>query len=99
MRILDYVNPLIFIIAFCVGIFLTYISTPPPNVVLKYPTPLNAGKVVYRDSADMCYKYNAKQVQCPADKSKITETKIQHIEGKDDSGKSFFSRIKDKFFK
>ena len=99
MRLLDYINPFVLIIAFCVGIFLTYVSTPAPNIVIKYPTPQNAGKVVYRDSADMCYKYKSKKVQCPADKSKIEKIKIQHIENNDDSDKGIFSSIKDKFFK
>ena len=99
MRLFEYINPYIFIIAFCIGIFLTYISTPPPNIVIKYPTPHTAGKVIYRDSADMCYKYTSKKVQCPADKSKIESVKIQHVEGNDDnSEKGVFTLIKDKFF-
>ena len=99
MRILDYINPFVFIIAFCVGIFLTYISTPPPKIVIKYPNPDNVDKVTYKDSADTCYKYKAEKVQCPADKSKIEKVPIQHVEpNSDDSDKGVFELIKDKYF-
>ena len=30
----------------------------------------NAGKIVYRDSADVCYKYKANVVKCPKEKDK-----------------------------
>lgn len=99
MKILEYISPLWFILALCFGIFLTYISTPPPKVVIKYPTPDNVKKIVYRDTADTCYKYKAKQVQCPKDSSKIEFTKIQHVENNDNSKEGLFTKIKKNFFK
>lgn len=99
MRILDYINPFVFIIAFAVGVFLTYISTSYGQIVIKYPTPDNIKHTIYRDSADTCYKYKAKKVQCPADKSKIEKMPIQHVEpNSDDSEKGIFELIKDKYF-
>lgn len=99
MKILEYISPLWFILALCFGIFLTYISTPPPKVVIKYPTPDNVKKIVYRDTADTCYKYKAKQVQCPKDSSKIEFTKIQHVENNDNPKEGLFTKIKKNFFK
>lgn len=98
MKLLEYISPLWFAIALCVGIFLTYISTPPPKIVIKYPTPDNANKTVYRDSSDTCYRYKPEVVQCPKDKSKIEFTKIQHIENNDDPKEGLFSKIKRKYF-
>ena len=49
IKILDYVNPLSFFIAFCIGIFVVYISTPEPKVIYKYPTPDNVDKNIYKD--------------------------------------------------
>ncbi len=98
MNILEYINPLVFFISLCIGIFLTYISTPPPKIVIKYPTPNNSGKIIYRDTADMCYKYNSKEVECPTDSSDITVTNIQHIKNDDNPKEGIFTKIKRKFF-
>lgn len=75
----DYINPLAFFIALAIGLFLTYIYSPPKKIVIKWPTPENAGKIIYRDSADSCYKYKANEVECPDDKTKIKNNEIQHI--------------------
>ncbi len=77
MFLLDYIDPLIFLIALCIGLFYTYITTPYPQVIIKYPTPFNAGKITYVDKNNVCYKYHIKKVTCPADKSKIKNYQIQ----------------------
>ena len=64
-----YIDPTIFLISLFIGIFLTYIITPPPKIVVKYPTPYNAGKITYIDDNKVCYKYKANKVSCPTDKS------------------------------
>lgn len=67
----DYIIPLYFFISFSIGILISYLITPTPQIVIKYPTPDNAGKIIYKDSADVCYKYRAKEVSCPTDKTDI----------------------------
>jgi hypothetical protein len=57
-------NLLAFIIAFSFGIAYCYVSTPPSKVVVKFPSPNNAGKIVYRDNADNCFAFDANEVQC-----------------------------------
>ncbi len=76
---LKYIEPFYFFIALFIGMFFTYISTPIPDIIIKYPTPENAGRVIYKDDADVCYKYRAEEVQCPSDKSKIKQLDIQHV--------------------
>jgi len=40
--------------------------TPHRRAIVKYPTPYNAGKIVYKDETDgTCYKYKAQQTDCP----------------------------------
>ena len=75
----NYINPYYFMISLWIGFFFVYILTPTPDIILKYPTPENSGKIIYKDKADVCYKYEAKEVTCPADKSLIVDQKIQHI--------------------
>ena len=53
-----------FIIAFAFGIFWVYIVTPPQEVVVKFPSPYNAGGITYKDKSDSCYKYEAQEVEC-----------------------------------
>ena len=60
-------NPYAFLLAFAVGIFFCYITLPPMKIIIKHPTPDNAGKVVYHDEDDNCFKYNAEEVSCPTD--------------------------------
>ena len=62
-----------FLGAFLVGLAFTYILAPPNEVVIKFPSPYNAGKVVYKsdDVKDACYHYDASMVECPVDKARI----------------------------
>ena len=53
-----------FIIAFAIGIFYVYISSPKPKIIIKYPTPYNADKIVYKNDYDICYKYQVEEVKC-----------------------------------
>lgn len=56
----------IFLVCFSVGILYVYVVTPPKRTIVKYPTPYNAGKIVYKDPTDgTCYKYKAEQTDCP----------------------------------
>lgn len=76
----DYINPLAFFIALAIGLFLTYIYSPPKKIIIKWPTPENAGKIIYKDHSDSCYKYEANEIDCPDDKTKIKNQSIQYAE-------------------
>jgi hypothetical protein len=60
-----------FIIAFSVGLFVCYIMAPTPEVVIKFPSPYNAGRVLYKDKSDTCYRFRADRVACPINTSLI----------------------------
>jgi len=72
-----WIDPFWFILSLGVGLLYVYLTTRSPEVVIKYPTPENAGKIVYHDSNDVCYKYRAEKVACPVDKSKVKQFPIQ----------------------
>ena len=65
--------PIYFIISFAIGIFFTYILTGKPTVIIKYPTPYNSGKLIYKDKAKNCYKYSYDIIKCPLNKTKIVD--------------------------
>ncbi len=65
-------NPFVFVSAFAVGMLFIYVTTPAPEVVIKYPTPWNAGNIIYKhETADTCFVYNASKTSCPDDTSLI----------------------------
>ena len=71
MTLFTRINPTYFLIAFCVGILFVYLASPQPSVIVKFPTPYNAGKVTYRDKSNTCYQYKAEKTSCPAKKSLV----------------------------
>lgn len=60
-----------FIIAFIFGIFYVYVTAPKQRLIIKYPTPYNANKVVYKNVDDLCYKFKSEIVEC--DKKSIPQ--------------------------
>jgi len=75
MFLLEYIDPLVFMLALFVGLAYTYFTTPAPKILIKYPTPFNIKDTIYRDTNGVCYKYLINEVPCPQDKSKITFVK------------------------
>jgi hypothetical protein len=57
-------NFLAFLLAFMIGIFYVYVDTPKQRMIIKYPTPYNVDKMVYRGLNDECYKFRANEVKC-----------------------------------
>ena len=60
-----YISPIAFIVSLIIGLFFVYISHPSPEVILVYPTPDNTDKLLYKDKAGTCYKFEQEQVNCP----------------------------------
>ena len=96
---MQYLEPFYFFIALFIGMFLAYIYTPSPDVIIKYPTPENAGEIIYKDNADVCYKYEANEVECPKDKSKIKETELQQIDLDKKEKEGVFTNLSKRFSK
>lgn len=87
----EYFEPQYFFIAFFIGMLAVYISVPTPEVILRYPTPFNAGKLVYKDDADMCYVYDSKEVDCPS--FGVIDTPLQNVNNVDKNKNTFLSQI------
>ena len=67
----NFFDPLTFIISLFLGIFIIYSVTPPPKIIVKYPTPENSGRVIYKDEAHNCFKVISSEVNCPDNTSLI----------------------------
>lgn len=58
-------DPLAFLVAFGVGLLVTYAILPPSEIVIRFPTPYNAGRVTYKsEMSKECYTYEAEKVAC-----------------------------------
>lgn len=77
MNILDKIDIKIFFISLTIGLFMTYVFTPPPKIIYKYPTPDSADSLVYRDTVNNCFKYSSKQVKCPSNINNIKKIPTQ----------------------
>lgn len=72
-----YINIPVFLISLSVGILFVYLFQPDLKVIYVYPTPDNLNKIQYKDKAENCFKFEAQEIQCPADKSKIKDIPVQ----------------------
>jgi len=72
-----YINFPVFLLSLAIGILFVYLFQPELKVIYVYPTPDNQKKILYKDKTDNCFKFNAEEVQCPDDKTKIKNIPIQ----------------------
>ena len=81
-------------ISFLIGIFMTYITVPLPEIVIKYPTPYNS--IVYKDSSDMCYTYEPQKVDCSGKKLSVIPAQI--INNNSINNRNAFRKLYEKNF-
>jgi hypothetical protein len=75
--LLNYISIPVFLVSFAVGVFFVYILGPEIKTVYIYPTPENVDKVLFKDKADNCFRFEEQVVDCPKDKSLISNIPMQ----------------------
>lgn len=73
IKFTNYIDPNAFFISLALGLMFFYVIAPQKRVVIKYPNPENAGKVVYKDTNENCFKFKAEEVTCPKNKADIKD--------------------------
>ena len=68
----------VFFVSFCIGVLFVCLVEAKPEVIVRWPTPDNAGLVTYVDRANNCYEYEPKEVGCTDDAKHIP---VQNGEG------------------
>jgi hypothetical protein len=75
--IFNYISFPIFFISLAIGIFFVYVIGPESKPIYIYPSPENIDKVLFKDDANNCFKYEQKEVMCPKDSSELANTPVQ----------------------
>tara|TARA_Y100000816_G_scaffold146546_1_gene104007 strand:- start:46 stop:276 length:231 start_codon:yes stop_codon:yes gene_type:complete len=76
MNLFKLINIKYFLLALFVGLIYIYFNDDRKKIII-YPTTSNFDKIEYKDKADNCFKYNLKEVKCPASKGTIKNIPIQ----------------------
>jgi len=92
---IKYIESFYFFLSLFIGMFLVYISTPVPDIVIKYPLPDEVDNIIYKDEGDTCYKYNVEEVNC--DKNNFNNFDIQYIDNNKRNTENIFDTIKQKY--
>tara|TARA_B100000927_G_scaffold277346_1_gene258898 strand:+ start:6310 stop:6537 length:228 start_codon:yes stop_codon:yes gene_type:complete len=74
---MKYISFPVFLISLAIGLLYTYLSNPDMHVIYIYPTPEMQENVQFKDAAEMCYSFKAKQVKCPRNENDITVVPAQ----------------------
>jgi hypothetical protein len=75
--IFEYVSFPIFIISFAIGLFFVYIYGPEMKSIYIYPSPENIDKIIFKDKADNCFRYEANEIECPKNESILSKIPLQ----------------------
>jgi hypothetical protein len=55
---------IVFFVSFCIGIIFVCLTESRPDIIIRWPTPENAGLIKYIDKANNCYVYETEEVPC-----------------------------------
>ena len=77
MNLSKFIDIKVFLLALFGGLFLSYILSPKKMVIYVYPNPSNTNKLLYKDKADNCFRFEKHEVECPKNSSEIEEYKVQ----------------------
>ena len=77
MNLSKFIDIKVFLLALFAGLFLSYILAPKKRVIYVYPNPSNTSKLLYKDKADNCFKFQKQEVNCPKNDKDIEDYKVQ----------------------
>lgn len=78
MSFFKFIHVPTFALSFLCGVIAVYMYNEDQiRKIYVYPTPENIAKLQYRDSADNCFEFKQKEVNCPNKKEQISKIPVQ----------------------
>jgi hypothetical protein len=77
MGFFKYVNFPVFILSLIIGLYAVYITLPDSRKIFVYPTPENVDKILFKDKAENCFRFEEEIIECPKDESLISNIPMQ----------------------
>ena len=78
---MKFISVPVFIVSLSIGIFIAYITTPPPHVVYVYPTPENIDNIQYKDEGGTCFGFTTNERECPKNNKLVRSYPVQTLKG------------------
>ncbi len=75
--IFEHINILGIVAGIVVAIIFGFVVKPEKKVIFKYPNPTIAGSTVYKDKNGVCFKYDAKAVDCDKNEKRLKDFPLQ----------------------
>lgn len=72
MYLKEIFNQYYFLYGFSIGIILVLLFKPKQKVLIQYPTPFNAGRTIYKDHLNQCYKLRPIRTKCGSNNQKVS---------------------------
>lgn len=65
LELFDNINPLLFLVVFCLGFYLCNYFSPKPKIIVMRPTPANSDTLFFKEQNNMsCYRYKTISTNC-----------------------------------
>lgn len=75
-------HALALVASFCVGMAIMILYTPPPAIVVKFPSPGGASHL-YHSTDGSCYRVESEEVSCPKDRKNVLPQPVTDEDAKD----------------
>lgn len=76
-NLFQFISLPVFILSLSIGLFYVYISVPNPKIIYVYPTPDNLRNFQFKDRADNCFSFKAKEVPCDKANGAVKKIPVQ----------------------
>lgn len=75
--IFEHINILGIVAGVVVAIIFGFVVKPEKKIIFKYPNPATAGQTIYKDKNGICFKYDAKELDCDKNEKRLKDFPVQ----------------------
>ena len=72
-----FLRMLVLVAGVVVAIIFGFVVKPEKKIIFKYPNPSTAGQTIYKDKNGICFKYDAKELNCDKNEKRLKDFPVQ----------------------